>query len=169
MPFGQQLTIPSELTLHSTEGGYQLRMNPIEEFESLRLESRELRDVMLSEEFKPLSEIEGELLEVEVEFEPFAGAIIVFNIRGVKVAYNSDTQELSCGPVKSTVPPVEGTLKLRIIQDRTSVEIYGNNGMVYAPFYVDVDEENLGVSARSFGAAVVVKALRVHRLKSIWD
>lgn len=169
MPFSQQMTIPSELTLQLVDGRYRLRMNPIQEFETLRLESQELRNVVLSEDFNQLSDIEGELLEVEVEFEPVPGAETVFNIRGVKVAYDADTQELSCGPVKSTVRPVDGVLKLRIIQDRTSIEIYGNDGMVYAPFYIDVDEEDRGVSARSSGAAVTVKELRIHRLKSIWD
>lgn len=169
MPFSQQMTIPSELTLHLVDGRYRLRMNPIQEFETLRLESQELRDVKLGEDWNQLSEIEGELLEFEAEFEPVPGAKTVFNIRGVEFVYNADMQEFTCGSIKATLPPVDGVVKLRILLGRTSVEIYGNDGMVYAPLYIDTDKENLGIGARSYGADAIVKVLRVHRLKSIWD
>jgi sucrose-6-phosphate hydrolase SacC (GH32 family) len=41
MPFNQQMTFPSELTLHSTEQGLHMRMNPIEEIEAIRTKTYE--------------------------------------------------------------------------------------------------------------------------------
>ncbi|MHC4502200.1 MAG: glycoside hydrolase family 32 protein [Planctomycetota bacterium] len=172
MPFNQQMTIPSELTLHSTEEGPRLRMNPIKELESLRTRTHGFKDLTLKAGENPLSGLGGDLFDLEVEFEPAAGAETVFNLRGIKVAYNSETQTLSCGgqrAISTKLGPVDGLIRLRAFLDRTAVEVYGNDGRVYIPLAVFPAEGDLSLSATCSKGEVTARDLRVHELKSAWE
>ena len=57
-------------------------------------------------------------------------------IRGVPIAYDVTKQELSCQGKTAPLKPVDGTIQLEILVDRTSVEIFGNRGRVYMPIGV---------------------------------
>ena len=48
MPFNQQMTVPSELSLHTAEDGQRLRMLPVVELASLRTRTHERSDVPLN-------------------------------------------------------------------------------------------------------------------------
>jgi sucrose-6-phosphate hydrolase SacC (GH32 family) len=169
MPFSQQMTLPSELTLHSTEEGLQMRMNPIQEIETLRTKTHQWADVVLKAGKNLLSGLKGDLFDLEVEFEPSAGSETIFDMRGIKVVYNSRTQTLSCGGRRSKLKPVDGVICLRILLDRTSIEVYGNDGRVYIPKVVSPEEDNLSLGATCGKGEVKANYLRVHELKSSWD
>jgi fructan beta-fructosidase len=169
MPFSQQMTLPSELTLHSTEEGPRMRMNPIEEIETLRTKTHEWTDVMLKTGENPLSGLKGDLFDLEVEFKPSAGSETIFDMRGTEVVYNSRTQTLSCGGRRTKLKPVDGVIRLRILLDRTSIEVYGNDGRVYIPKVVLPEENNLSLRATCGKGKVKANYLRVHELKSSWE
>ena len=67
MPFNQQMTAPSELSLHSSEEGPRLLMLPAAELESLRTRTHEWSDVALNERDNPLAAITADLLDLETE------------------------------------------------------------------------------------------------------
>jgi sucrose-6-phosphate hydrolase SacC (GH32 family) len=168
-PFNQQMTIPSELTLHSTEEGPRMRMNPIRELETLRTRTHEWTDVVLKTGTNPLSGLKGELLDLEVELESSAGSETIFDMHGTEVAYDSETQTLSCGGLSSRLNPVDGVIRLRILLDRTSIEVYGNDGRVYIPLIVLPEENDFSIRATCDKGEVRADYLRVHELKSTWD
>ncbi|MHC4133151.1 MAG: glycoside hydrolase family 32 protein, partial [Planctomycetota bacterium] len=169
MPFNQQMTFPSELTLHSTKDGARLHMNPIEEIKTLRKKTHKWTDLALKLDENPLSGLKGDIFDIEVEFEPVAGSETVFELRGIEFVYNSETQTLlSCGtPMK--LKPINGVICLRILLDRTSIEVYGNNGRRYLPLVAYPEEDNLSLSATCRKSQVKASYLRIHELKSIWD
>ena len=169
MPFNQQFTAPSELTLHSTQDGPRLRMNPIQELEILRTKTHEWTDVLVKVEENRLSEIKGDLFDLEVEFEPAEGSETVFDMRGTRVVYSSNTQTLSCGSLRSKLPPIDSVIRLRILLDRTSIEVYGNDGRVYIPSVVFPGVNNLSLKATCVQGEVKASFLRVHELKSSWE
>jgi len=169
MPFNQQMTIPSELTLHATDEGPRLRMNPIEELASLRTKTHAWRDLALKAGENPLSELEGNLFDLEVEFEPAAGSETVFDMRGTRVAYDADSRTLSCGGIRAKLEPIKGAIRLRILLDRASIEVYGNDGRVYMPFVVFPAEQNRSLKAACSKGGVKANYLRVHELKSSWE
>ncbi len=169
MPFNQQMTIPSELTLHSTDNGPRLRMNPIQELERLRIKTHKWVDVVLKAGENPLSGLESDLFDLEVEFEPSADSETIFDIRGFRIVYNSETQTLSsCGKPTKLIP-VEGVIRLRILLDRASIEVYCNDGRVYIPHVVFPKENNLSLGATCSKGEVKAEYLRVHELKSSWE
>jgi sucrose-6-phosphate hydrolase SacC (GH32 family) len=168
-PYGQQMTLPSELTLHSTDEGLRLRMNPIEEFNSLRTRTHEFDNVVLKQNENPLAAIQGELFDLEAEFVPTPGSATTFDMRGIPVRYVADTQMLSCGPVKTKLATIDGKIGLRIIQDRTCIEVYGNDGRVYIPVIQTPEEGNTCLKASCDKGEVKASYLRVRELKSAWD
>jgi fructan beta-fructosidase len=169
MPFNQQMTIPSELTLHSTDKGPRLCMNPIQELATLRTKTHEWTDMGLEAGENPLSELKGDLFDLEIEFEPSAGSDAIFDMRGITVAYNSDTQTLSVSGTSTKLNPVDGVIRLRMLLDRTSIEVYGNNGRVYIPHVVFPKEDDLSLGATCAKGKLKANYLRVHELKSAWE
>jgi sucrose-6-phosphate hydrolase SacC (GH32 family) len=168
MLFSQQMTVPSELTLHSTPRGPRLHMNPIKELETLRTKTCEWTDVPLKDGQNPLSEIRGDLFDLEVEFEPSADSETIFDLRGIKVLYDNKTHSLSVGDKKTELKPIHGVIRLRILLDRASIEVYGNDGCVYIPHVEFPAQDNLLLTATSRGCEVKANYLRVHQMKSIW-
>jgi len=169
MPFSQQMTFPCALTLHSTGEGPRMRMNPIPEIETLRTKTHEWKNLTLKPGDNPLSGLKGDLFDVEVEFVPAAGAEVEFDLRGTRVTYRSENQTLSCGKMQVPLKPVEDRIRLRILLDRTSVEVFGNDGRVCLPLCIVPPDDNHSLIATSAQGAVTVNHLRVHELKSAWE
>ncbi|MBL7219192.1 MAG: glycoside hydrolase family 32 protein [Phycisphaerae bacterium] len=169
MPFNQQYTVPSELALHSTDEGPRLRMNPIKELETLRTKTHKWADLTFKSGANPLADIKGDLFDVEVEFIPTAESQTVFDLRGEKVIYDAKAQTLSCGNVRSPLKPLKGKIYLRILLDRTSIEVYANNGRVYMPRCILPKDDNRSLSASTAKGEVKASFLRVHELKSSWE
>jgi len=169
MPFNQQMTIPVELTLHSTDKGPRMRMNPVKELETLRVKTHSWKDLALKAGENPLAGIQGELFDVEVEFEPAADTETIFDLRGEKVVYNAQDKTLSCGNVRTLLKPEKGLIQLRIMLDRTSIEVFGNNGRVYIPRCIIPKDDNRSLSASCGNGEVKAGFLRVHELKSAWE
>ena len=169
MPFNGQMTVPAELTLHSTDEGPRLRINPVKELEALRAKTHAWKNLVLKTGDNPLAGLQGDLFDVEVEFEPAAGTETVFDLRGIKVVYNSETRTLSCGDVKTPLQPEKGAVHLRILLDRTSIEVFGNHGRVYIPICIIPEDGNRSLSASCGRGEVKARFLRVHELKSAWN
>ena len=145
-----------------------MRMNPIKELETLRAKTHEWKDLTLKAGENPLAGIKGDLFDVEVEFEPAANTETVFLLRGEKVVYNAQSKTLSCGNVRTSLKPEKGAVHLRILLDRTSIEVFGNNGRVYIPRCIMPKDDNRSLSASCAKGEVKARFLRVHELKSAW-
>ena len=168
MPFNQQMTAPSELTLHSSAGGPRLRMLPAAELESLRTRTHEWSDVALSERDNPLAAIAADLLDLETEFQAAAGTVTRLQMRGFSITYDADAELLSSCGTETPLPPIGGVVRLRILLDRTSIEVYANDGRVYIPRVVFPEHHNRSISITCTGGTTTATSLRVHELKSSW-
>ena len=146
-----------------------MRMNPVKEFETLRAKTHQWTDLILEAEESPLAGIKGDLFDVEVEFEPAVDTETVFDLRGEKVVYHSQSQMLSCGNVRAPLKPKKGIIHLRILLDRTSIEVFGNNGRVYIPRCIIPEDDNRSLSASCGKGEVGARCLRVHELTAAWE
>jgi len=168
MPFNQMMGVPVELTLLTTPAGPRLAANPVRELASLRTATHDIPAGPLRPGDNPLSAVAGELLDVVAEIAPGTATEIVFNLRGVAVRYDVAKQELACGANHGPLPQVGGRIRLRILVDRASVDIFGNDGRLYLPMgmLLRPEDRSLGLEAR--GGEARIASLIVHDLKSAW-
>jgi sucrose-6-phosphate hydrolase SacC (GH32 family) len=144
-------------------------MNPIEELKSLRTKTHQWKDVVLKAGDNPLAGITGDLFDLEVEFVPAADSETIISMRGIKTVYDSKTQTLSACGINTKLEPIDGAIRLRMLLDRTSLEVYGNDGRVYIPCAVIPDETQPALTATAGRGEIKARLLRVHELKSIWE
>ena len=98
---------------------------------------------------------------------PFCHCIIII-LKWYKVVYDSEAETLSSCGTLAHLTPVDGLIRLRILLDRTSIEVYGNDGRIYIPHVVFPDDGDRSLRATCSRGEVKANYLRVHELKSIW-
>lgn len=166
MPFNQQMSVPRVLTLRTTPEGVRLFIEPIKEIESLRTKEHAWSAITLAPGTNLLNDVSAELLDVQTEFELGDAKQIGFELRGQKVEYSVAEKRLTA--LGRTVPldPVDGRMRLRILVDRTSIEVFANDGQVsIASCYVP--EGNL-LAVCAVGGTAKVASMKVWELKSVW-
>jgi sucrose-6-phosphate hydrolase SacC (GH32 family) len=68
----------------------------------------------------------------------------------------------------SILHPVDDKINLRILADRTSIEIFGNSGWVYMPMGVILNEADQSLAISATGGEAQLASLEIYQLKSIW-
>jgi sucrose-6-phosphate hydrolase SacC (GH32 family) len=170
MPFSQQMSFPCALTLREEAGILSLFRYPVSEIESLRVKSLlSLKDKPLAPDTNPLAAVKGDLFDIDAEFALGDAKEIVFTIRGQTVRYDATKRMLEVIDTKAPLAPAGDRVKLRILVDRTSIEVFGNDGQISSTnaFVADPDLKDLSLTAVG-GNAKIVK-LDVYELKSVWN
>lgn len=162
MPFNQIMGIPVELTLRTTEEGPTICSVPARELKSLRYAPQDLN-------FSGKLDVDaGDLFEVEASIEPGAQGVIELNLRGVPVTYDASKSELSCLDRRAKISPINGKVTLHILVDRTSIDIFGNEGRLYMPMGKILDTANRSLSITTKQGNPKVSDLHLYRLHSSW-
>lgn len=169
MPFNQAMFFPVELRLATTPMGSRIVVQPVSEIQRLRLTTREVAPGLYDLQTNPLEGIQGELLDIETELTVGDADEIRFYLRGVMVTYHHCRGLLQCGGQAAPLQPIEGKIRLRMLVDRTTIEIFGNDGLVYLPTAAKVTpgDHVLKMGARHTGLSI--NRLVVHELASIWS
>jgi fructan beta-fructosidase len=168
MPFNQMMDFPVELTLRSTPAGPRLFVLPAREIERLHAERHAWSNLTLREGGDPLADIRGELFHIRAEFEVGAAAQFGFHVRGIPVVYNAAHRTLSCWTVSAPLEPQDGKIKLELLVDRTSIEVFANDGALYMPVGVLPSDQLRTLDVFTRGGDTTVESLEVHELKRIW-
>ena len=169
MPFNQMMGIPVELTLRTTaDAGPRLFVVPVKELESLRTTTRNIAPQPITVGDNPLAAINAELFDLTAVIKVGGATKIVFTLRGVPITYDVTAQELSCGGKRALLKAEDGKIRLRMLVDRTSIDIFGNKGRLYMPMGVAIDASNTSLQLRAEGTGAFIDTLDVSVLKSIW-
>ncbi len=123
---------------------------------------------MLKPGENPLSSISGDLFDIRADISVGKAEEFGFDIRGIRVVYNSAKQTLTCQDDSAPMKPLNGHIRLQILVDRASIEIFGNDGRVYIPIGVIPRDDNTSLEVFTKGGAVRINTLDVYELKSIW-
>ena len=168
MPFNQMMNFPVELSLRKTEDGLLMFANPVKEIEKLYKKSHSIKNEELHQGDNPLSQINGELFDIKAELNVGTASKLGFNVRGKEVAYHRKSKEIVCGEEVAPCKPLDGIIKLRILVDRTSIEIFINDGRYYMPMGFIADENYKSVSVFTEEGEAEIVNLEVYELKSAW-
>ena len=169
MPFNQQLTFPCELTLRRLPEGLRLCRMPVREIARLYERDVVARDnVTLQPGDDLLKGVEGELLDLELDVDLGQATTLTFTVRGERIVYNRESGELWCGGKKAPLTVADGRLRLRVLIDRASIEVFADQGQVAITHGFWPNPENRSLSLEVAGGAANVRKIRLHALRSAW-
>jgi len=168
MPFNQMMDLPVELALHSTDEGLRLLANPAREIALLHDSAPWEASGDISPESDVAREV-GELLHIVAEFEVGDAPSFGLNVRGVAVTYDVAAGQLTCRDRSAALKPERGRIRLEVLVDRTSVEIFANGGRVYMPMGIIPKAEDRSVEVFSQGGTTRLVSLRAWSLQSAWE
>jgi fructan beta-fructosidase len=168
MPFNQMMCFPCTLSLRSTPEGPRLAWEPVREIEKLRSKRHRWRNLQVTSGQDPLRGVSAELLELRARFDPGSSGRITFNFRGIPVIYDARNRSVTCQNKTEALSPTNGRVDLRVLLDRTSIEIFANNGLMYMPMGATAAPERRAASLEVTGGTARFDLLEVHELKSAW-
>ncbi|MHC4072877.1 MAG: GH32 C-terminal domain-containing protein, partial [Planctomycetota bacterium] len=169
MPFNQMMLFPVTLILHTTEEGPRMFAEPVREIEGLHKHTRQWKNKILKPGDNLLSDLSGELFHIRAKLQVNNAHETGFVIRDVSVVYDVEKQQLSCQGKTAPLKPVDGRIRLELLVDRTSIEIFGNDGRMYMPMGVILADNSKSLEIFTKGGATKVESLDVYELRSAWQ
>jgi sucrose-6-phosphate hydrolase SacC (GH32 family) len=168
MPFNQQMSFPYELKLRRFGLSLKLCALPVREIESLHESPHSWNDVQVKPGENPLAALSGELWDIDAEIAPGSATDFGFQIRGRSVTYRAKEKRLSNGDAAADMSPKDDRIRIRILVDRTSVEVFGNDGEVVIPCCFLPREMDQSLEMFAHGGAAQIASMSSYKLKSIW-
>jgi fructan beta-fructosidase len=181
--FNQQMTIPVTLHLSTASGepklvAHPIDLQPVREKEPARKinlpGSTFSRNGKAGEQRFPLAD-KLDAFELWAEIDVGTATGVGFDLRGTKLLYDPKKQTLTCkgvtAPVTMTNPINEKLtkrLRLRVLVDRGSVEVFADGGLVAMSVAAIPDEKNDAAALVWSGGDVTVDQFYVYRIKSSW-
>jgi len=193
MPFEQQMNFPTEMTLRTTPDGVKAFRMPVREISNLYDKHYKWSNETIKDTKQSFNELNGDLYDIEMELDISKSTSFRIGLRNVTISYDAAKKTLSCGgkevrngiipdnwvsPNKDEInesnnlgraplAPADGKIKLRILLDRNTVEIFGNDGEVVISSCFMPEDGNMDYSFTAEGEVKIVKA-EIHSLKSAW-
>ncbi|HEY3556110.1 MAG TPA: GH32 C-terminal domain-containing protein [Kribbella sp.] len=185
-PWKGATTFPRDLSLRTVDGSVQLVQQPVPGLTSLRGQAVQLKNVTATNGVKPVS-VDGDTLEIEAQLHAGTASRFGLNVRigatqYTQIGYDTRTKNLyverthsgttgfssSFADVKTA--PLEldnGQLTLRILVDRSSVEVFADQGQVTLADQIFPDPTSRGVSLFADNGTTSAN-LKAWPLKSAW-
>jgi fructan beta-fructosidase len=166
--WSQQLIFPVELTLKTIDGRIQLCRNPIDGIKGLRDKGIFLQNETIRPGENPLKNLSGDVYEMIFDIDIGQSKEIDFAIRGQKAIYETKSGKLTFMDSRINLIPSKNRIRLRILIDRNSVEIYGNEGenSITRLFYPESTDKSYELS--SIEGSITMVNMEIYPLRSIW-
>ncbi len=166
MPFNQQMSFPTTMELRTTPEGIRLYRWPVKEIKKLYTKSNKFNNLTVAKTKKKLSGIKAELIDMTIEFEPEDS--MKLTIRGLEIIYDRKSEDFAFGDRKVPAPAIDGKVKLRVLIDRASLELFANDGAAVASLYAVPDTNNKSISISASGETKI-NSMIINELKSSWE
>jgi protein-L-isoaspartate(D-aspartate) O-methyltransferase len=166
MPFNQQMSFPVELTLRTFPEGIRVCRQPIMEIECLHDRVQTWEDCPLMAGQNLIPETDCELFDIRAEIEPGDTDVFGLFVRGLDLRYNVNDRTITFLGKTAILEPVDGRIALRLLIDRTSLEVFGNRGKVSMSFCFLPEAADHNLEVYTQGGTANVVSLTVHELRS---
>ncbi|HMJ89651.1 MAG TPA: glycoside hydrolase family 32 protein, partial [Candidatus Acidoferrum sp.] len=162
MSFNQCMSLPQELKLISTPEGPRMTR------EVVPLGSLVARKEVVQITSNSLAlETQG-AFQLSAEFEPGSDTELKFVVNGTPIIYSAAKQELTVKEHRVPAPLRGGKQKLIVFADRTSIEVFASDGLIYLPMPATWNTNALGVTVSLKGAPLKAQNIAMTELRSIW-
>jgi fructan beta-fructosidase len=168
MPFNQQMGFPAVLTLRTFPEGIRMCRQPVKEIERLHTRKHEWKNLALKPGENPLAGITGELFDIRAEIELGEATEVGFKVRGEPVTYSLLEERLSSLGKQAPLTPSGHRIQLQLLVDRSSIEVFANEGKVSMSSCFLPRQSNRGLELFANGGPARIRSLQVYELKSAW-
>lgn len=182
------LTLPRELRLVETATGFRLYQNPLSELTRLRSTMHRWENQPIEEGSNLLEDFRGNQFELQLELQPQSVAevgirALLDDIGAVDICYNAMEGKMivdrtSSGLVdfhddfalaaRAPLDLQNDSLRLHVFVDRSSVEVFANDGKVVLSNQVFPNEGWDGVALFTHGGTAWLESLTLWPLNSTW-
>ncbi len=132
MPFNGEYSVPSELKACTVSGELRLSRYPVKEFFDLCNEVVYVNNAKYvnasSRDCEMFDQAVGESYCVEISFKPKNNALVIMFVSGERIVYNTEMQTLELFEKNIYVPLEDNGVKLLILRDTVSLEIFAQDG-----------------------------------------
>jgi hypothetical protein len=108
-------------------------------------------------------------LSDQAEVEPGWADKFGFDIRAIQVLYDIGRQKVYCAGKDGPLEPVNNKVKFHLLIDRTSLEVFANDGLLSMSSCMLPADDNKSIGVFCMGGQVKIDSLTVWELNSIWD
>ncbi len=164
----QMMTFPCELTLVTTAAGPRLRWQPVREIERLYGPARSWRDLPITPDGQLVARAHGRHLEIKARIQVGKATEVQIAVRGIPIVLHPKSKQLTAFGYAVPLTLKDNLLRIRILVDETSLEIFADDGFVYLPLSVPLVPEDDTVSLSARGGQAMAETLDIVELKSIW-
>lgn len=168
MPFNQQLSFPCDLVLRALPEGLRICRLPAKEIAGLYKKTHAWKDKAIGPGENLLKGVAGDLFDIEVQVDLAGARTFGVACRGQPVTYSAEKGVLTCLGREAKVDAPGGRLALRILVDRTSIEVFADDGKVSMSSCFLPDPGKTGLELFSDGGSPKIRSMAVHELKSAW-
>ncbi len=176
MPFNGQMTFPAELELTRFNFGYKVTRKPVAEIGLLQGKHYQWSDKKLYPGINQniVKKVKGDCLHIIGEFDLRSCNILGFYIRnskrdtGVELLYDVKRGTLSLLGASAPLLPVDNTITIEILVDRSSIEVFANGGQTVISQCHTSEKGSEGLVLFTSGGEVVVNRLDIYRVESAW-
>jgi sucrose-6-phosphate hydrolase SacC (GH32 family) len=168
MPFNQTFTVPTRLTLCTTDDGIRMFATPVKEIEQLRKpDPQSAANTELTAESPAVAfDVADQLFDIEVTAKRGTAAKAILRFGANVATYDFSAQKLDGMPLKMK----DGKVAFRVLVDRPMYELVGGNGACYkTSARRDMGQPIGKISLTAEGGSLVIESFDVHEMKSIWE
>ena len=162
-----QMSFPVKLTLREFPEGIRLCREPVSAIDGLAISRQTWKNLVVTEGQKALPDLNADLLDLSVDIDFGKANEFGIDVHGQTIKYSVAEQTLSVGSFSAPLILTSGTLSLRILIDRSSVEVFADRGEVTFSL-VTLEPSDHSISLFSKGGDINVSSLKTSRLESIW-
>ncbi|WP_338324911.1 GH32 C-terminal domain-containing protein [Metabacillus mangrovi] len=186
-PWKSSMTVPRELVMSKESDGYRLKQAPVAQLQNLRENKVEYINKEIAPGENLLENVTGDTAEIETEFAAAGAEEAGIKVRTgggqyTKIGYNPEKQTVfidrthsgfDFGPNVRKVheAPVKAEnekIKLKILLDRSSIEVFVNDGEKVLTDQLFANPESQGMEFYTVNGKAQIDYLRVFDVKGIW-
>jgi len=166
MPFNQTFTVPTNLTLHTTEDGVRMFATPIKELEQLRKPNPKTAANRKLTAAAPLTfDVKDQLFDIVVTLRMGTASKAVLQFGENRATYDFGARKLDEMPLNMT----GGRVTFRVLVDRPMYELIGGGGACYKTSgRRDMGKPIGRISLTAEGGSLTVESLKAYEMSSIW-
>jgi len=167
MPFNQTFSVPTNLTLHTTDEGIRMFASPIKELEQLRKpDPKTVENKELTAESPAITfDVKDQLFDIVVTLRKGTASKAVLRFGENAATYDFAAQKLDEMPLKMR----DGKVTFRVLVDRPMYELIGGDGACFKTVARRDMGKPLGtISLTAEGGALTVESLQAYEMNSAW-